>query len=322
MISLKFLLALLLFQQCRSAEVASTAKQMFDYTQFTYWWEESVKSINDTQYFWKSEWHNEWFPLPQKLQDRLNASPFEPVHYGIYLHENPRSVYGYHFCRYILDPSQLAVWQFGHSTTVDTEEQGTVVVFLKSIDSSGKELEADRSAIDESKCPYSLHDFQRQVVFRPSELPPNPKMLPIPTGAGYHELHELEFEFFSFHETKWISYPLRIQRQLNRSDEPIEFAIYFRQEWPELFGGSYNRYLIDPKKLFQISLSWARARPIAKVHRATGKFEVSTINPVDFRFSYDFTKHYPDAKKIGIYGQKDLKRCRVVQASSFASKTQ
>lgn len=275
------------------------------------WWSvvpgmESGKA-NDPQYFWKSEWHDEWFPLPQKLQNFLNESPSEPICYGIFLHEDPHCIYGSKFIKYVLDPSQLAVWRFDAYTTSSKSAQGNVVVFLKAIDSSGNEREADKNAIHTSKCPYSPDDLQMKMCFRPSELPRNPRTIQMPTGgAGYQPLHELESEYSWFSNAqKWVPYHPKIQRQLNRSDEPMEFAIYTR-EWPELFGGGFNRYLIDPKNLFQISLDWARTREVVKVNRATGKRETKAIDQLKYRISFNYTQHYPQAKKLGVFHQKDL----------------
>eukprot|EP00493_Phyllostaurus_siculus_P026664 UN27009 len=63
-----------------------------------------------------------------------------------------------------------------------------------------------------------------------------------------------------------MAYPPLIQSLLNKGEGPLRFAIYDRNNWPELFGGSYREYIVDPKELIQLSVQWKQSRPLVMVY--------------------------------------------------------
>jgi len=249
---------------------------------------------SEVQYYWKNEFHDEWFPLPDLLQTELQKSGQNAFRFGIYLHQDANSVYGDMMTEYVVDPEQLTIW-----CSANTSEHHYLIL---------KKIESDVEKIGTKPETFrSLKELEIKFCFRPDDLPGNPDI----KKAEVIPADELKYTYFLVQDCEYVPYSASIQQLLNETEAPVRFAIYDREEWPELFGGSYREYVIDPKNLLQLSSVWKKVRPIARIRKvdddqAREHFEVGSPNPADFPVSYELPQEYKNATADNIYRSREL----------------
>jgi hypothetical protein len=259
---------------------------------------EPFEPTNIPKFFWKNYYHDEWFPIPAELQTILDSSPNEAFRFGIYLHNiGSTDVYQNSSNEYALDPIQLVLWS---TMRVDTTKGFVHHLLLKKISTEGEVI---------GKAPFDFYDAQNlecKLKLRPKVLPKNPPCVEEP-----QEIDREEKLFYCIQNDQFMAYPPLIQSLLNKADRPLRFAIYDRNNWPELFGGSYREYIVDPKELVQLSVQWKQSRPLVMVTQQIAALEdtsktLSIGSAKSVSLGSKLPQKYLDSPYTRIYRQDEL----------------
>lgn len=214
-----------------------------------------------TRFFWKNYYYDAWFPVPKEIHSILDSSPDKPFLFGIYIHdEGGCDVYINSFHKYVLDPVQLVIWSVEQ---VKSKRDFIHHLLLKKVTSEGEFV---------GEAPFNFHSSENLeclMKLRPKLLPTNPPCAEEPKEIN----RDLKTLFYCIQNDQFMAYPASIQSLLNNSDAPLRFAIYDRNHWPELFGGNYREYIVDPVELTQLSVTWKQARPVVMVAQQVAKLE-------------------------------------------------
>lgn len=250
-------------------------------------------------FFWKNHYYDAWFPVPKEIHSILDSSPDKPFLFGIYIHnEGDCDVYANCFSTYMLDPVQLVLWC---TREVDPKKNFIHHLLLKKVTPEGEFVGEAPFDFD------SPQDLECLVKIRPRCLPKAP-----PCAEEPQEINrDLKTLFYCIQNDQFMAYPPSIQSLLNKSDAPLRFAIYDRKHWPELFGGGYREYIIDPVELTQISVAWKQARPMVMVAQQVAKLDdnsklLSIGDAKRMGFSYNLPQKYIDAAYTRVYPQDML----------------